>query len=302
MKSYKITKSGKIVLSSFILIAILIICNMGFGVISKTSIYKQIVSKETVFSYKTVYGVQKVYTVNNNIETIDKPNISDGITPNLGELKNMSLDNTQQLIYPVEAAYLNDGKKIAFLSFDDGPSQTTDKILDILKRYGIKATFFIIGSSAEKFPDTLKKIAEDGHTIGNHTYTHDYKTIYSDVNVFMDEVKKTDGILQNVLGDSFHTRLFRFPGGSFEAEKQPFRQELIKEGYVNIDWNALSGDGEGTNIPADKLYNRLVNTAGKQQHLVILMHDSSTKQTTVEALPRIIEYLKAQNYEFATLS
>ena len=229
---------------------------------------------------------------------------------NLGVLNDAKINiksevsvNTQELSYPVEKAYEKDGKKIAFLTFDDGPSShNTLKILDVLRNYKIKATFFIVGSAAEKNKDILKAVVNDGHAIGNHTYSHEYKTIYSSIPNFVNEIKKTDSILKDILGSDFSTRIVRFPGGAFQSlAMSPFISELNNEGYVNIDWNAINGDGEGTNIPSDKLVKRLKSTVLNQSHLVILMHDSSTKQSTVEALPQIIEYLKAQGYEFATL-
>ena len=307
MKGYRVTLKGKIVLFSLAFVIILFIVTGLYCVFSK-----QINAKKTVFLNNTVYGIQntanktdKTDTSKSNSESVDKPNLS------LEPVKNSSTElatnisspaEKEEINYPVEAAYFNDGKKIAFLTFDDGPSvQTTDKILGVLKNYNIKATFFIVGSAAEKNPDILKRVVEAGHSIGNHSYSHNYSILYSNMDTFVNEVKKTDEIIQNILGEKYHTRVFRFPGGSSEAAKQPLKQEIVKDGYACIDWNALSGDGEGTNIPTNKLYDRLVSTAGKQQHLVVLMHDSPTKQTTVEVLPRIIEYLKSQSYEFATL-
>ena len=302
MKGYRITLRGKMVMFSLIIVVILIIIGIFCTIFSK-----QFISKKTVLSGNIVSSIEN--KVNKSVKNegidkeVDKPLINiEPVKNSSTELTNLAVAKSDGLDYPVEAAYFNDGKKVAFLTFDDGPSiQNTDKILDILKNYNIKATFFIVGSSAEKNPEILKHIVADGNSIGNHSYTHNYNDVYASTEAFMGEVKKTDLVIQNILGEKYHTRVFRFPGGSFEAVKQPFRQELVKEGYTNIDWNALSGDGEGTNIAPNKLFDRFVNTSAKQQHLVILMHDSPTKKTTVEVLPKIIDYLKAQGYEFATL-
>ncbi len=197
---------------------------------------------------------------------------------------------------------LDKGYKVAYLTFDDGPSRTvTPKILDILYSYDIKATFFVVGKQAEKNPDILKRIYEEGHAIGNHTYTHNYAYLYKNVNNFYYELKVTEKVLKNILGEDFETKLMRFPGGSFGAQKAPFRKFVVEKGYNYIDWNSLNGDAEGYQIPADKLIKRFKSTFANQQTLVILMHDTDAKETTVKALPAIIEFLMERGYQFATL-
>lgn len=197
---------------------------------------------------------------------------------------------------------LDKGYKVAYLTFDDGPSRTvTPKILDILYSYDIKATFFVVGKQAEKNPDILKRIYEEGHAIGNHTYTHNYAYLYKNVNNFYYELKVTEKVLKNILGEDFETKLMRFPGGSFGAQKAPFRKFVVEKGYNYIDWNSLNGDAEGYQIPADKLIKRFKSTFANQQTLVILMHDTDAKETTVKALPAIIEFLMEKGYQFATL-
>ena len=197
---------------------------------------------------------------------------------------------------------LDKGYKVAYLTFDDGPSRNvTPKILDILYSYDIKATFFVVGKQAEKNPDILKRIYEEGHAIGNHSYSHNYGYLYKNVNNFYHELKVTERVLKNILGEDFETKLMRFPGGSFGAQKAPFRKFVVEKGYNYIDWNSLNGDAEGDQIPADKLIKRFKSTFDNQQTLVILMHDTDAKETTVKALPAIIEFLIEKGYQFATL-
>lgn len=283
IKKYKITKRGKItVIILFVIILFLIIQLFMF---IKSSFGGYINVKNTNHAEKIV--------------TSDKPKTKDNFSGK-DDVKNIDVKQ-EELSIPVEEAYFNDGKKIAFLTFDDGPSDNTNKILDILNNYKIKATFFIIGSNAEKNPDTLKRIYNEGHAIGNHTYSHDYDFLYSNVDNFIGEVNRTEEVLKQYLGDSFFTRMVRFPGGSFGGDRKPYRDELVNEGFAYIDWNAVNGDGDGTNIPEEQLVNQLESTTGKQKHIVVLMHDSATKSTSVEALPDIIEYLKNQGYEFAIL-
>ncbi len=195
----------------------------------------------------------------------------------------------------------NINKKIAYLTFDDGPSKITPEILDILKEHNIKATFFVIGHLAEQNPDIIKRIYEEGHTLGNHSYSHKYKKIYKNTNSFLDELKSTEKVLKSILGEEFETNIIRFPGGSFGTKKALFRRVAIEKGYIYYDWNALNGDAEGHNIPKNKLVQRLKNTSNGKKKLIILMHDMGEKKTTVDALPEIIEYLQQSGYDFDVL-
>lgn len=202
----------------------------------------------------------------------------------------------------VEEVFNHTKTKVAFLTFDDGPSRTvTPKILDILEDNNIKATFFIIGNMAKENPDLLKQINRKGHAIGNHTYTHEFSKVYSNIEAFEEEVDKTNKVFKEILGDSFNSRLFRFPGGSFEKSKNPYKELIKNKNMVYVDWNVLNGDAEGHNIEPGRLLNRVKETIEDQKSIVILMHDAPAKQTTVEALPLIIEYLKSEGYEFKIL-
>lgn len=204
--------------------------------------------------------------------------------------------------------YTPNGKKIAYLTFDDGPTpNNTPRILDILKKNNIKATFFVIGNLAEKNKEILKREYNEGHAIGNHTYTHmiyGSNNIYRDTSVFMQDLNKGTEIIKNILGDSYECKLIRFPGGIFsnDIKKQPFVKAVVGAGYHYANWNALNGDAEGNgNNSKDKLIARFKETSINKEHLVILMHDAAAKETTVQALSDIIEYLQKQGYEFKTL-
>lgn len=213
-----------------------------------------------------------------------------------------SINGSETLRVNAEDAYATGNKKVAFLTFDDGPSKNiTPQILEILSNYNIKATFFVLGSLVLKNSEILREVADYGHSIGIHTYSHDYSKIYDNIDNFLYEIMITNSALKRVLGDDFHTRLFRFPGGSFGGLKEPYIEAVIKEGYVYLDWNVITGDGESSGIAPSKLLETLKTTAKGKQHLIVLMHDSIDKETTVQALPGIIEYLKAQGYEFAAL-
>lgn len=196
----------------------------------------------------------------------------------------------------------NDNKKVAYLTFDDGPSVVvTPQVLDILDNCNVKATFFVIGSLAEQNSDLIKREYNSGHAVGNHTYSHNYKYIYSSVNNLLSDIDKCENVLKGILGNDFHSAAFRFPGGSFGQKKQPFKDVLKNKGIGYVDWNALNGDAEGHNIPKDRLVQRLVQTTQGKNKVVILMHDAGAKKTTAQALPEIINYFKKQGYEFKTI-
>lgn len=193
--------------------------------------------------------------------------------------------------------------KVAYLTFDDGPSTTvTPKILKTLDDYNIKATFFVLGSMAESNPNLLKTIKAKGHSIGNHSYSHKYSYIYANMNNFWYEINKTEKTFKNILGPNFKTKLIRFPGGSFENYKKPYKNSAIKKGYKVYDWNALNGDSEAKNVSVSRLLARTKETVRGQKEIVFLMHDNSGKDTTAQALPAIIDYLKSQGYTFKALA
>lgn len=192
--------------------------------------------------------------------------------------------------------------KTAYLTFDDGPSPlVTPKILEVLRQYDIKATFFVIGNMAEQNPELVRQIQQEGHLICNHTYSHKYKLLYSSPDHFMAEVTKCEEVLKTILGEGFKTNILRFPGGSFGKKQLPFRERVKEEGYLNVDWNVLNGDAEALHIPTDVLLNRIKETLKNKDNAVVLMHDSNTKDTTAEALPEIINYLQSEGYSFKTL-
>lgn len=206
--------------------------------------------------------------------------------------------------------YREDGKKIAYLTFDDGPSEhATEKILGILKENDIKATFFILGSSIEnnsKSEEILKRIAKEGHAIGSHGYSHNYSILYPnrtvDLEAVINDFKKNDDILKGILGKDFSTRLIRLPGGHSSWNGTEALDEVLKEkGIWQVDWNALNGDAEGKDFPKEVLLNRLKETVADQDVVIVLMHDTDYKKGTVESLQSAIDYLKAEGFEFRTL-
>lgn len=193
-------------------------------------------------------------------------------------------------------------KKTAYLTFDDGPSvQSTYAILDILAEYNIKATFFVVGKMVVKNPEVLLRTVEEGHSIGNHSYSHDYGYIYNSSKNFIRDINLADQAIKEVLGQDFETKVMRFPGGSFGKQKLPMIKLITEEGYKYFDWNALNGDAEGALMPNDYLIRRIKETYRNQSNLIVLMHDTDVKTTTVESLRNIIDFLIEQGYEFGVL-
>lgn len=202
-------------------------------------------------------------------------------------------------IYPPE-----EDEKVIYLTFDDGPStKITPQILDVLKKNNVKATFFIIGQNAEKNPDLVRRIAEEGNTVASHTYSHNYSNLYTDIEGFREEILKTKEILENIVGKERFSDILRFPGGAFREERAEFKEILIEENIPFVNWNCSTGDSETKNpVPADLLANakKTAKSSGSDS-LVLLMHDSAGKQATVDALTGIIKHFKDEGYEFKTL-
>ena len=196
-------------------------------------------------------------------------------------------------------------RKRAYLTFDDGPSENTGKILDILKQYNIKGTFFVTGNHREH-DDLIKRAFDEGNSIGLHTYTHDYATVYASEQAYFDDLQKVSDLVEKITGEK--STLIRFPGGSSNTVSADYVQGLMttltkavhEKGYEYFDWNCDSTDASGNNVAVSKLVQNA--TLCSADHVTILMHDTDAKDTTVEALPQIIEYYRGQGYSFKGLT
>ena len=208
--------------------------------------------------------------------------------------------------------YTNDGKKIVFLTFDDGTSKTnTPKVLETLKKEDVKATFFLTGQNIEnggqEAKDLVKREFNEGHAIGNHSYTHDVKKLYPgrtlDMEAFKEDFDKNDKLLQDILGKYFSTRVIRCPGGYMSWKgMEPLDKYLDENNMVSIDWSSLNADAEGKRKNAQELLDYAIKTSKGKEMVVLLMHDTYGKEETAKALPDIIKYFKDNGYEFRTLS
>ena len=217
-------------------------------------------------------------------------------------LEEVRLLEEERLAEDKDSGNEQENYKIAYLTFDDGPSNTvTPMVLDILAEYDIKATFFVLGKMVDVNPNILKRIFDEGHAIGNHSYSHGYSHIYKNIDNFLEELRLADNAIRRVLGEDFETKLLRLPGGSHGSYRKKFVEAAEDLGYKVYDWNALNGDAEGLNLSKDRLVKRLKSTVKGQKELIVLMHDTDTKTTTAEALPEIIEYLISEGYTFKKL-
>ncbi|MGL5820956.1 MAG: polysaccharide deacetylase family protein [Sarcina sp.] len=206
-----------------------------------------------------------------------------------------------------------DDKKEIYLTFDDGPSEYTNKVLDILTKYDVHATFFVLGESLENkgSDEILKNTILKGHAIANHTYTHDYKKLYKngnvDVDYFMEELEKTNNKIKEIICEDFDTSVIRMPGGYMTREYyndknlDSFTEKLKDKNIVEIDWTSENGDGVTKKESVEQMFNRVLEQTKEQKKIILLMHDSKGKDTTIATLPKIIEYFKEQGYEFKVI-
>ena len=194
-------------------------------------------------------------------------------------------------------------EKIAYLTFDDGPSNNTHEILDILKQYNIKATFFVLGIQVQVFPETTNRIYNEGHYIANHGYSHKYSSIYQSPEQVLNEYNQCNEVVAKTINvPEYNSHLFRFPGGSVGGKYADLKKQAItlldQNNILHIDWNSLTGDSEKANPTEEYLMDNLQKTTEGKNNLVVLMHDAQAKHITVETLPKVIEYLQQQRYTF----
>ena len=211
--------------------------------------------------------------------------------------KNLSVTRKVNVYEPTMEQPSN-GKKIIYLTFDDGPSKYTRQLLDILDKYNVKATFFVVGRNTS----IIKEEYERGHTIGVHSLTHEW-SIYKSLDAYLDDFNKMNAIIEKQTGSK--SMIFRFPGGSSNSVSKRYATGIVKKiadymtnaGYVYFDWNVSAGDASSNT--GEQVYKSVVNGVKNCTKCVILMHDS--KQKTVNQVENIIKTFIDRGYEFRTL-
>ncbi len=192
--------------------------------------------------------------------------------------------------------------KTLFLTFDDGPSENTVKVLAILKKHSIKATFFVVGKDNARSIELMKQIVEEGHSIGVHTYTHVYEIIYSSIEAYLEDFKLEYDLIYKATG--IKPSIFRFPGGSINSYNRNIYQQLIAEmtrrGFTYYDWNISSGDGS-SNTTAASIKNNILSKASQLGQGIVLMHDAASKGSTAGVLEEVIVELISRGFKFAPI-
>ena len=234
-----------------------------------------------------------------NINAMSENTFSEGNELNENYLKNVSVDDM--------AVNGINRSKVAFLTFDDGPSpNNTRKILNILKENNVKATFFVVGANAEANPEILKEMKNSGMCILPHCYSHSYTSIYNTADSYFNDLNKCIDVIKRITGNT-PPPYTRMPGGSDNSVPKPenlrtIRNKLNAKGIDYVDWNVSSGDAEAETVPTSSIKGNIFNQCRDKNFAVVLMHDGYYKVTTVEALPYTIKYLKDNGFQFRTFS
>ena len=281
----------KIVYAIIIISIILAICCIGYILYNKKT--TRLASSSNVINEEQT----------DNIISEEQKNTAENVVTEKSEEE---INAEKEFINQINNIYNGEEGKRVFLTFDDGPSETvTPKILEILDKYDIKATFFVLGCNVKSHPEIVKQAYEAGHYIANHGYSHKYSKIYESADTVLKEYNKTESAIRGALEDvTYSSYLFRFPGGAhggpYEEIKEKARKKLNEEGVAYLDWSALTYDAAGADTKEEILCN-LKETMNGWDNVVILMHDAPDKKVTYETLEDVIEYLQEKGYEFKNI-
>jgi len=216
-----------------------------------------------------------------------------------------TISKDSQAFSPLKTSFKDSGEiepsKYVYLTFDDGPTHVvTDALLDVLKKENVKATFFIVGKEVVGKEVILKRIYNEGHAIGLHTYSHNFKKIYRSEDEFINEMQKASNKIYEVIGSS--PKIIRFPGGSSKRLNAFTLQDLHKHNFKIYDWNVNLCDGINPNLSIYQLIENSKVIKGNKNMAIILMHCNSNNKNTVKALPEIIKYYLDSGYEFKAIT
>lgn len=243
-----------------------------------------------------------IHQINMEASESDLPTLTDG----LGE--------RMDVVFAAETS-AGDGKEIeeteavtekkkVYLTFDDGPSTNTNRILDTLDQYYVKATFFVVGQRDEASKKLYKRILDEGHTLGLHSYSHRYDEIYDSTESFVDDLEKLQSYLDEVTG--IKPKLYRFPGGSSNTISNVGVEELIplldERDITYFDWNVSCGDANNKKMTKEELIDNVLKDIPLFNSSIVLLHDASNKTSTVDALPELIESILSMDYDILPLN
>lgn len=245
----------------------------------------------------------KVHSLEKQIETITKVSDSDVVKAQEKEVKTTKEPKKASTAEPTIKPTDDTTTKKVYLTFDDGPGSQTGKILDILKKNHVKATFFVTGKEDASSKKMYKRIVKEGHTLAMHSYSHIQDVIYDSKEAFAKDLKQINRCLYEATG--VHTKFYRFPGGSSTQNTslsiQNFIDVLKKNHYLYLDWNVISPDINNANATKEQVVTGVMQGVDAYDTAVVLMYDVADKPMTVKALPSIIKQIKAKNYELLSV-
>lgn len=241
----------------------------------------------------------KIHSLEKQIETITKVSDSGVVKAQEKEVKTTKAPKKASTAEPTIKPTDDTTTKKVYLTFDDGPGSQTGKILDILKKNHVKATFFVTGKEDASSKKIYQRIVKEGHTLAMHSYSHIQDVIYDSKEAFEKDLKQINRCLYEATG--VHTKFYRFPGGSSTQNTslsiQNFIDVLKKNHYLYLDWNVISPDINNANATKEQVVTGVMQGVDAYDTAVVLMYDVADKPMTVKALPSIIKQIKAKNYE-----
>lgn len=290
----RVNRLKKLILGSILcMIVIPVFCAVFLG-IKVVSLKQQVEELSDRLRMYENGQVQDGTGKNTIAEMLGNPDSADGEA--ISDPETVSDHRSQQ---PLRENEETDDMISVYLTFDDGPSAETNRILDILKEYNVKATFFVIGKTDENSVKAYQRIVEEGHTLGMHSYSHQYAQVYASREAFEDDLTSLQDYLFSITG--MESTFYRFPGGSSNKVSKIPMSDLIQcleeRNITYFDWNVSSGDASGTQLSSQTIINNVMSGInGTLKNYVVLFHDSAAKKTTVDALPEILEQLQAMEH------
>ena len=200
--------------------------------------------------------------------------------------------------------FTNPGNKVVYLTFDDGPGKYTQRLLDVLDKYNVKATFFVTNGKPA-YQNLIGKEAADGHTVAIHSASHEYSKIYQSLDAYFEDFDEMNDIIQQQTGEK--TDLLRFPGGSSNTVSATYCYGIMSQlvcaveakGLRYCDWNVSSGDAGEVNS-SSQVVNNVINGIKANNVSVVLQHD--TREFSVDAVEEIIQWGLSEGYTFLPIT
>ena len=232
-------------------------------------------------------------SVTTRLNQISQNGANDGTDKDISSTIDEYMDEVISYQGNEENSFQSGDTRQVYLTFDDGPSEQTEEILDVLKKYNVKATFFVVGKTDERSKELYRRIVDEGHTIGLHSYSHKYSEIYASKAAFQSDLQKISDLIYQITGQ--RTMLYRFPGGSSNkvsnVDMQLLIQYLNESGFTYYDWNVMSGDASTQNFSAETLTENVMSGIKKNQTSIVLYHDADSRTATVQSLTDVIKQL-----------